>query len=520
MNTLARPGPGGRRLLVASALLLFVAFPPFHLVFPSFVALVPLALFIAAIGPGPGSSTKALRGGLLFGLLYFGLLVHWIVPALLRTTPLAVAIYAAAVLVLAIVGALACWSLHRMHAYLGVPLWMGLPLAWSAGEWLRAHAPSTLAFPWLGLGTSLTGYPQMAGLAELVGARGVTFWLALVNGLLAEAIIRRSRGARTLPWILSTVVVVAAPASWGFRRARHLLVEPVGIVVVARTDFRGKPGETLSDLQALRAVDAALAAEGVGLTPPDLIVLPEGTFRDGLDGPDLVAGLMATSRRAGAPILFGFVRQANTGGHPSRYNSAALIGPEGVVGEPYDKRHLVPLIERLPFFEMRESTGESAAFEAGEEWTVLHPGPFRLGVLICYESSFPDATRELRRAGVAMVANITSDAWFGGVGLFGVGVAQHEAHLVMRAIESRTGVVRSANLGPVGFVDPVGRVSRPASKSGTGTARDTVYAAPGLTLFMRVGDVVGWGSVVVVVSLVLLSAGTIKRLAPAHRRAA
>ena len=350
MNTLARPGPGGRRLLVASALLLFVAFPPFHLVFPSFVALVPLALFIAAIGPGPGSSTKALRGGLLFGLLYFGLLVHWIVPALLRTTPLAVAIYAAAVLVLAIVGALACWSLHSMHAYLGVPLWMGLPLAWSAGEWLPGARPQHFGIPLARAGNVADGVPADGWIGRARrGPRGDILARARqrsVGGGHHPPIAGgrgRCRGS-CRPWSSSR-----PPASWGFWRARHLLVEPVGIVVVARTDFRGKPGETLSDLQALRAVDAALAAEGVGLTPPDLIVLPEGTFRDGLDGPDLVAGLMATSRRAGAPILFGFVRQANTGGHPSRYNSAALIGPEGVVGEPYDKRHLVPLIERLPF---------------------------------------------------------------------------------------------------------------------------------------------------------------------------
>ena len=461
VQALAGPGWRGRRLLVASALLLFLAFPPFHLVFPSFVALVPLALFVEGLEHGPGASTKALRGGLLFGLLYFGLLVHWIVPALLRITSLAVAVYAAAVLLLAMVSAFACWALHRMGAQAGVPVWIGLPLAWTAGEWLRAHAPSTLAFPWLGLGSSLTGYPAMAGLAELVGGRGVTFWLALVNGLLAEAVIRRSRRARTRTrrWILAAAVVAAVPVAWGVWRADHLPVEPVASVVTVRTDFRARPGETLGDLSALRAVEAALATEGAALAPPDLIVLPEGTFRDGLDRPDLIDGLRATARRVEAPILFGVVRESNPGGRPTRHNSAALVGPTGVLGRPYDKRRLVPLVERLPFFEIGGSMDEAGAFQAGEEWTVLDSGVLRVGVLICYESSFPGATRALRRAGAALVANITSDAWFGAVGPFGVGVAQHEAHLVMRAIESRRGVVRSANLGPVGFVDPVGRFS-------------------------------------------------------------
>ena len=75
-------------------------------------------------------------------------------------------------------------------------------------------------------------------------------------------------------------------------------------------------------------------------------MLPEGTFRDGLDQPEVVEGLRDLSRRLGAPVLFGLVRTDEAGA--GRYNSAALAGPAGLLGDPYDKRRLVPWVERMP----------------------------------------------------------------------------------------------------------------------------------------------------------------------------
>ena len=529
-------------LASASAVLLFAAFPPFHLLAPSLLALVPLSLAVWEAR----TPRRAARVGFLFGLLHYGLLLHWMVPALERLTAAAPLIYATAVVLLALSQAVGCWMLGLLRRGGRVPLWCALPLVWMTVEWGIAHAPGTLAYPWLGLGTSLTGYPELAGIAELAGARGVTFWLALVNGLVAETVVagggardrvpdaraaatkpgraatgtgvpgrwwprfarwlRRGLGSRRAwlraarPWLAAALIVASVPAAWGVWRARHLDLRPGPVVTAVRTTLRAGPGEAVSDLEALATVDALLAADAPGAPPPSLVVLPEGTFRDGLDQPEVVAGLGNLSRRLGAPILFGVVRAAGPGA--GRYNSAALAGPAGLLGDPYDKRRLVPWVERMPLAGVFPVGGESP-LRAGGEWTVFQAGVHRAGALICYEAAFAGAARALRRAGARVLLNITNDAWFARAGA--IAVAQHEAHLVMRAIETRTGVVRSANLGPAGFVDPTGRMRARIVGPDAGVATARVDALVGPTWYVRVGDVAGPGAAAAVLLLLLVA---------------
>ena len=515
-------------LASASALLLFAAYPPFHLIAPSLLALVPLSVAVREAR----TPRRAARVGFVFGVLHYGLLLHWTIPALARLTATAPLVYATAVTLLAVTQALACWMLALLRRGGRVPFWFALPLAWTAVEWAIAHVPGTLAYPWLGLGTSLTGYPEAVGIAELAGARGVTFWLALVNGLVAEAVVGGRRGSAAIgrpqtatregvsgrsqprlarwlrggagpvrPWLAAALVVAAVPAAWGVWRARHLNLRPGPVVATVRTTLRAQPGETASDLEALAAVDALLAAPVAEAPAPFLVVLPEGTFRDGLDQPEVVEGLSDLSRRLGAPVLFGLVRTEEAG--TGRYNSAALAGPAGLAGDPYDKRRLVPWVERMPLAGLFPMAAGESPLRAGAEWTVFEAGLHDVGALICYEAAFTGAARALRRAGAGVLLNITNDAWFADAGAFAI--AQHEAHLVMRAIETRTGVVRSANLGPAGFVDPTGRVRARVQGPGAAVATARVDAVAGSTWYVRVGDLAGPGAAATLLLLLLFS---------------
>ena len=486
----------------ASAVLFFAAYPPFHLVVPSLVALVPLAVAVRKAR----TPRRAARIGFVFGLLHYGLLLHWMVPALARLTATAPLVYATAVMLLALCQALACWLLGLLRRGDRVPLWCALPLVWTAVEWGIAHAPGTLAYPWLGLGTSLTGYPELVGIAELAGARGVTFWLALVNGLVAEAVVagRRARPLRAgiaagSAWLAASLLVAAVPAAWGAWRARHLDLRPGPVVTTVRTTLRAQPHEAVSDREALAAVDALLPAPAPGAPAPSLVVLPEGTFRGGPDQPEVIAGLADLSRRLGAPVVFGMVRAEEAG----RYNSAARAGPAGLLGEPYDKRRLVPWVERMPLADVFPGEGGENALRAGAQWTVFEAGGLRAGTLICYEAAFAAAARALRRAGARVLLNITNDAWFARSGAFAV--AQHEAHLVMRAIETRTGVARSANLGPAGFVDPTGRVRARVDGPGAGATTTRMDAMDAPTWYVRVGDVAGPGAAAALLLLLLFA---------------
>ena len=238
------PERGGRLLPAVSALLAVSAFPPFHLLIPSFVALVPLAVWVADQteegNTSRGVSSRVFRGGVWFGVLYFGLLLYWVPLALAAFTWWAVPAYLTVVMVLALGAGGFTWALRRLIHHGGIPLWLALPLTWTALEWLRAHAPGGLAFPWLGLGTSLTGYPELVGAAELVGARGITLWLALLNGLLAEAVrAARARDGALLAarWAMAFALVLGVPAAWGYWRASTLPVRAVGEVAVVQPNI-------------------------------------------------------------------------------------------------------------------------------------------------------------------------------------------------------------------------------------------------------------------------------------------
>ncbi len=116
-----------------------------------------------------------------------------------------------------------------------------------------------------------------------------------------------------------------------------------------------------------------------------------------------------------------------------------------------------------------------------------------VGVFICYESSYPEVARALRLAGADILVNITNDAWLGGAGPTRPTVAlwQHPSHLVMRAIEGRVGIARSAATGISMFVDPLGRIHE-ATEVGTRSVRvHELHAVVGPTTYHRFGDVVG-----------------------------
>jgi len=174
------------------------------------------------------------------------------------------------------------------------------------------------------------------------------------------------------------------------------------------------------------------------------------------------------------------------------YNAAMLADAEGSIRSqpPYHKRYLVPVVERVPFLNPRwfSKLRFFGGFGRGGD-QAPYALPFgKVGVLICYESIFPSVSREYRRAGASLIVNITNDAWFGR----SLAPWQHEAHLALRAIEDRVGIVRAANTGISGYIDPLGRVHG-ATDLFTPAAR--VYEAetsPSRTLYVMLGDWPGW----------------------------
>ena len=494
-----RPRRGERLLPAVSALLLAASFPPLHPLVLPFVGLVPFAIWLTALDAGPAGQQAARRGAVVFGTIYFGLIFYWILVALIWFTKLAILAFAATLGILVVMTTVFAWLLHYGYHRLRVPLWVALPVTWTALEWSRAHLPSTIAFPWLGLGSSLTGFPELVGIAEIVGSRGVTFWIASANGLVAGVVLSLQRGQPALRRTVVLAGVVALPMMWGVWRAGTLEVRDAGRYAVLQPNIPEhiKLDRLTGIDQTFQALDRLF--QPVPPASVDAIVLPEVTlslFPKAEQSAPEMARMQAYSREVGVPVVFGalgYVAHDNGGFTP--YNSAFVMRPQGLSEFQYDKRYLVPIVERVPFLPatLFDGTAYFGAYGVGSGWPLVEVDEHRLGVLICYESTYPQGARALRLEGADVLVNITNDAWYGREPLYARTTAlwQHPAHMVMRAIENRMGAVRSANTGISLFVDPIGRVYQPTRLFEEDAHVADVTTTDVLTFYTRYGDLVG-----------------------------
>lgn len=507
--------PRGERLLpLLAGLLLVLSFPPFRLLVPPFVALAPLLVFIETRPRDAEGRWAAARGGMLAGLVYFGLLLYWLVVALIFYSRLAIAAYGLTVLILGLFTATFASGVHYLRTRGIAPLWVVAPLLWTTLEWVQGNL-GDLAFPWLGLGSSLASYPVLAGGADLVGARGMTLIVALVAALVAEAILRaRGNRSATRP-ALAAAAVILLMAAYGYARMRTIEVRPAARVAVVQPNIPedlklDRVAGLDSSMTALSNLTVGLAGAGV-----DLIVWPEVAIPAVLRRPEvrhLQLQVRQLSAITDAPIVVGAYEELVSGDHRTYFNAALVMDADGLRQDTYGKRFLVPFVERVPFIDpaMLESIiGDLAYFGGlgkGEGTPLFDVDGARYGILICYESIFSSLSRDFRLAGADFLVNMTNDAWYGREPWYARTSAlwQHPAHLSMRAIEQRVGIARAANTGISMFIDPHGRSYERTELFEPDVRIATVYTTDAVTLFSRWGDWLATMAAVATAGLLIL----------------
>lgn len=495
------PHPRAERALpVLAGVLLALAFPPAVYLLPSFLGLVPLLVFIARLPSGAPGRWSATGGALLTGVLFFGLRLYWMVIALADRSFLAVPAYVLTVLILASVTGAFGWALHYTRERLALPLPLLAAVLWTAAEWVQGHL-GPISFPWLTLGTSLSSFPRLAGAADLVGATGLTAWLAAVNGAVAALLLRAGTAPVRARALGGTALLVLLPVGYGVARAAAVDARPTARVAVVQPNIsaelrRDRSLALDSSLTVLARLTAGLAESG-----PDLVVWPEVALPADLAGsPGLRDSVAALSRTVGAPILVGAYGLQGSGEEAIAFNSAFLVDGRGLIGGRYDKRVLVPFIERVPFLDpvgLERFVGD-LRYYGGLGTGVAAPlyatsAGDRFGVLICYESIFPRLARGYRAAGADFLVAITNDGWYARDTWYGRTTAlwQHPGHLVLRAIETRTPIARAANTGFSMVIDPVGRVHERTELFAQEVRIATVATTGDVPVFVRVGDWVG-----------------------------
>ncbi|MDQ2889072.1 MAG: apolipoprotein N-acyltransferase [Gemmatimonadota bacterium] len=477
---------------LASAALFAIAFPPFNLVVPVLVCLVPVAVLVTHAADREGRGWEAARAGFWFGFMGYGANLYWIAVALLLYTRMALLGYVASLVWLAPVVAAAMTALFFARKLTGWPLAFLLPVVWTASE-LALNYLSDLSFPWLPLGLAMAHVPLLAQVADLSGVRGVSFFIGAVNGLLADAWLYRARPRAALLRTAGALAVIGAVALYGAWRMETIQLNPLARIAVVQPDIPEEAKLTTSDPTLHVAKLVAMTRAEIGRSSPDLVVWPEAALDRFLwQYPNWADSLRSAVSLHPTPMIVGFMDSGNPLNVPfAYYNAALLTDPAGNVSAqaPYRKHYLVPIVERVPFLnpEWFHGVDYFGGFGRGTSEEPFHVGFGSVGVLICYESIFPQLARDYARAGATVLVNITNDAWF----QHSNAAYQHFAHLSLRAIENRLPIVRAANTGISGWIDPLGRVRAETPIFVPRTATYDVEGTSTRTLYTRFGDWVG-----------------------------
>ncbi len=465
---------------LASAALMLFSFPPFEFYITPFIALVPLIFLIDR----SASTARAAAGTFIFAMVFWLGLLYWF-------TLFTKAGYLVAALVLSGVMTLVPVIVRRLRERLGVPFTLSIPLVWTAASYVHAHGD--VAFPWGQLPQTLTYIPVWLQMACVTGPYGITIWLATVNAVVYSLI--SVKGDRK-KYALRLAVLLAAPLTFGaVRFILHPGVEAeAGTLRVAFVQpsipqqIKWAPQMRDSTFFILRNLSLTQKENA-----PQLVLWPEAATPANLRFErkyQRFVGNVAVELDAclltGSPEY----RWDSTAQQYDSYNSAFSFSADGRLRQSYDKTHLVPLSERMPYEDvftfLREIDVGGSHFVPGEIFTVfeMEREEEKFGVLICFESIFPEISRKFVQGGARFLVNITNDAWFERT----PAAYQHSAFLVLRAIEQGRDIVRSANTGVSAFYDRLGR-RRGATKLFERTAATaTIHTYGTRTLYSRLGD--------------------------------
>jgi apolipoprotein N-acyltransferase len=496
------------RLVLLSAGLQVLVFPLPGLYWLSWIAVAPLLIALlrtqvpatlqvnAPVRLIPASLWQGFVLAYACGVLWYLGTCYWVLDTMHRYGGLPVA--AALFLLIAL-----CMYVGLYHGLFGLLLavvagkqvyqrraLVAAPFLWVGVELARTRIT---AFPWELLGYAQTGNPALTRIATLTGVYGLSWEIMLVNSVFAAAFLVAKDRQK---WLLGA----AAGAALILQAGQWLAPPPApadhsALLVQQNIPVQEGGGWTTEYFQGtLRDLT------WISLHPPgvkegqrfDLIVWPESPSPFFLNDASFREVMKTLAQQSQTWLLIGSIGARTASELPQQqsevYNSAALFSPNGELAGRYDKIHLVPFGEYVPFKSvlpfMNMLTEQVGNFGRGASRDPLHADGQRLGVFICYESVFPDDVREFAQRGADVLVNISNDGWYGDSGAW----KQHLQMTQMRAIENGRWLLVGTNTGLTASVDPYGRIV-----AATGRKMRTALAAPyaltsGTTFYTRHSD--------------------------------
>jgi apolipoprotein N-acyltransferase len=390
---------------------------------------------------------------------------------------------------------------------------LALAASLTIGEWLRGHVLT--GFPWNTFGYALTEPLALAQSASLIGLWGLTFLTVAIFASPAVLIDGPSRSRR--PWLVPAagLLLLVAMGTFGVIRLAQnptrlvaktkLRIMQPNLAQDARFNYSAK-ADVMKKYLALS--DRATGPQSTGVGDANILIWPESAFPFFLSREADAMAQIADLLPKGTVLVTGAVRppEQPAGARITRaYNSIYVIGDDGSILSVYDKLHLVPFGEYLPFQDFMEKIGfvqltkVQGGFIPGDRRRTMDiPNAPRMLPLICYEAIFPgDITTSGDRPG--WIVNLTNDGWFG----ISTGPYQHLQQTRVRAIEEGLPVVRAANTGISAVIDPVGRIVARLDLGIEGVLDSGLPAALPPTIYTRTGNVPAAMIVAIAVILVV-----------------
>ena len=396
------------------------------------------------------------------------------------------------------------------------------PVLWAA---LELAASRITSVPWDQLGYSQVDNTLVNQLAPWTGVYGISFVLVGVNALLTGGLLLESRphiGHRDriilraigVLLMMAGAAGVSIPPPQPAPTASAVLIQPN--LDVAGENLWSRPGEWeqhIAEFKRLAGLQCKTYIAGIPQTNastdeiicppypthPDLVVWPESPapFIEG--DARFQQALRSIAHDVQAPLVVGNIGMDFSAEDRSwrTYNSALVVSADGARVGRYDKIHLVPFGEYIPFknllFFAHKLTGQVSNFSRGDERKVFilpssNGDRHRYGVFICYESVFADEVRHFAQLGAEVLVNISDDGWYGDTSA----PWQHLNMARMRAIENRRWILRDTNNGITAVIDPYGRVRQSIPRHQTDALPAGYAFRSDVTFYTAHGDIFGW----------------------------
>jgi len=487
------------------------SFPPLNMSLAAYICWIPYFFAVRQC-----SFFLTIGLSVLTCLVHESILISWIIPTLTTQAKFSVQYSSFILFVISLI--MSIWFILFgcvIHLVVKKPghLFI-LPFAWVGIEWLKQLGP--LAFPWELLGYSQYQWIHLIQIADCLGVYGISGFVMLINvtGFIVFLFIVHR------PWKKKYISKHLMACSLMISIGVVVFLNIYGVIRISETNdlIARSPHKSIMIVQP--SVPQSEKWKGENRLPitqtmvhltykaktgdVDLVVWPETALPYALHSKHkLRQYILNAQKHMNTGLVTGSPAFVYKNGQMHHYNSAYVINEKGIIHSRYDKFRRVPFSEYMPFYSLRNlwlSLGApEEKFSPGRTGEIHQLNDLKMGIQICFEIVFPQYARQMANNGANVLINISNDAWFGRSAC----PYQHFSMAVFRAVENKRALIRCANTGISGFIDPWGRILLQTGLFEKIAITQQVPLISHKTVYSRIGDCFAVGAVLFVLGWII-----------------